>query len=179
MNNLFLTGKIGVGKSTVLKEVLERVNISIGGYITERIIHGPIRTYVIRSLYDNVEKFTIAKINSIDWSKEIFIDSFDTHIPLIIDNSIKNRDLIVLDELGSVENNIHIFTSKIYELLDSDRIVLGVLKDYDCEFLNNIRERDDVVIVEITEDNRNSILDDIIDILESLGVPFKKETSLK
>ena len=63
MNNLFLTGKIGVGKSTILKKILEKINTSIGGYVTERIINPPIKTYRIRSLYDGIQKFSIANIN--------------------------------------------------------------------------------------------------------------------
>ncbi len=175
MNNLFLTGKIGIGKTTVLKEVLEGINLSIGGYTTERIIDGPMRIYTARSLYDDARECTLAKIDSRDWSKEIFTEAFNTEILSILDDSFKDRDLIVLDELGFVENDIHSFTSKIYELLDSDKIIFGILKDYDCEFLNNIRARKDVVILNITEQNRDSISGNALEILKSFGAPIKRE----
>lgn len=177
MHNLFLTGKIGIGKSTILENVLERINVSIGGYITERNIQGHIKTFTIRSLYDGVEKHTIANINTIDKSKEIFLDSFKTGIPSILDKSLHDRDLIVLDELGFMENNIALFTDKVYELLDSSKPVIGVLKDFDCEFLNSIRNRNDVIVLEITKENRDIILDNIISILKSFGVAFKDENS--
>lgn len=172
MNNLFLTGKVGIGKSTVLKEVLKRINLPIGGYVTERIINGHIRTYTIKSLYDGVEKFTIARVNQKDGSKKVFIDSFDTGILSILNKSLKDKDVIVLDELGFMEDDIDIFTSKIYELLDSEKIILGILKKHDCKFLNNIRARDDVIIVEITKENRDSILNKVLDIMRSFNVPL-------
>lgn len=177
MNNLFLTGKIGVGKSTLLKKILEEIDLSIGGYITEKRIEEHIKTFTIRSLYNYIEKYPIAKVDRRTFSKEIFIDNFKYGITSTLDKSLKNRDLIVMDELGFMEQDIDPFTSKVFELLDSNKIILGVLKDYDCHFLNSIRARDDVLVIEITEKNRNYIYQEIIDMLKDFGVPFKKTTS--
>lgn len=177
MYNLFLTGEKRIGKSTTLRHVIERVNLSIGGYITERNIQDNTKSFTVRSLYDGIEKHIIANVNIKDKSKEVFLDSFETGLSTILDNSLKNRDIIVLDELGFMENNVDIFTSKVYELLDSEKPVFGVLKDFDCKFLNKIRNRDDVIVIEITKENRDTILDKIVSILKSFGVIFKKENS--
>lgn len=169
MNNLFLTGEIGIGKTTVLKNVLEKINLSIGGYTTDRTIDGPIRTYTARALYDETEKVTLAKIDSTDWTKEVFKEAFDTEILSILNYSFQNKDLIVLDELGFAENDIYSFTSTIYKLLDSNKIVFGILKDYDCEFLNTIRSREDIIILNITHQNRDSISSEALEILKSFS----------
>ena len=137
------------------------------------------KAFVIRSLYDYTEKHTIANIDEQNNQKKIFVETFDTKLVSILDNSLKKRNFIVLDELGFMENDIEPFTSKVYELLDSDKPVFGVLKDYNCNFLNNIRSRDDVIVIKITEENRDIILDRIIDILKSFGVPFKEENSFR
>ncbi|MCF6465514.1 hypothetical protein C3E90_06385 [Clostridium sp. Cult2] len=167
VNNLFLTGKIGVGKSTILKNALKELNLSIGGYVTERIFEGYYRKYIVKSLYDNMEEYIIVRVDSRDNSKEGFMEAFENGVISILDKSLKHRDLIVLDELGCVENDIDIFTSKVFELLNSKKIVFGILKDDYCSFLNDIRSRDDVIIIRITEENRDYILDHIINILES------------
>ncbi len=173
MNNLFLTGKKGVGKSTLLNKIIKEVDLSIGGYITEKKIEEHIKTFTIVSLYDYTEKYPIAKINIKKYSKEIFVDNFKYPIVTLLDKSLKNRDLIVMDELGFMENNIEPFTSKVYEILDSNKIVFGVLKDFDCEFLNNIRTRKDVCIIEVTKNNRDYLHREIIDIMKSFNIPFK------
>lgn len=173
MNNLFLTGKIGVGKTTLLKKVLKRIDLSVGGYTTEKNIQNDTKTFTIKSLYDGTENHTMAHVNKSNYSKKIFTKTFDTYLPSIIQRSFENRDLIVLDEIGFMEDQIHVFTSKIYEILDSDKFVFGVIKDYDCEFLNKIRNRTDVTIIEITEDNRNHIINDIMEILKSFNIPLK------
>ncbi|NMB07445.1 MAG: hypothetical protein GX981_03520 [Tissierellia bacterium] len=173
MNNLFLTGKKGVGKSTIINKIIEKVNCSIGGYITEKQVENNIKTFTIISLYNNKDRYPIAKINEKNFEKKIFTDNFKHHIPLTLDKSLKNRDLIILDELGFMENNIEPFTGKIYEILDSNNVVFGVLKDYNCTFLNNIKSRDDVLVIEITQNNRDTIEQEIINILKEINVPFK------
>lgn len=177
MKNLFLTGDIEVGKSTILKKILEKINMTMGGYITEKHIRDNTKTFIVKSLYNCVENHTIAKVNTKKRSKEVFLDSFESKLPSILDNSLKNRDLIVLDELGFMENHVGEFTSKVYEILDSKKPAFGVIKDFDCEFLNTIRNREDVIVVEITKNNRDFILEKITSILKDFGVKFKKETS--
>lgn len=177
MHNLFLTGEIGIGKSTILKDILERVNSTIGGYITERDIQDNIMTFTTRSLYNGGEEYTIAKVNRMTKSKEVFVDAFEIGLKSVLDNSLKGRDLIVLDELGFMEENIEVFTSKVEELLDSEIPILGVLKDHNCKFLNNIRNRDDVIVIEITKENRNAIIYKLISILKSFGLEFKRRNS--
>jgi len=177
MYNLFLTGEIRIGKTTILQNALEKVNSSIGGYITERNNKGDMTTFTVRSLYDCVEKFEIATINTKEKTKNIFKDSFEIRLPSILDNSFNNRDLIILDELGFMENDIDSFTSRIYRILDSEKPVFGVLKDFDCEFLNNIKNRDDTILLTITERNRDTILDEVLNILKSFGISIKNQNS--
>ncbi|GFN34747.1 nucleoside-triphosphatase [Tepidimicrobium xylanilyticum] len=167
MNNLFLTGRIGIGKSTILKKVLNNIDLSIGGYITERIYEGYYRRYIAKSVKNPNEQYTIVRSDSRDNSKIWFPEAFEKGLAPLLDKSLKSDDIIVLDELGSSEKNIDVFTSKIFELLDSQKIVFGVLKDEDCEFLNNIRNRKDVMIIRITEGNRDHIWQEIINTLKS------------
>lgn len=168
MKNIFLTGKKRVGKSTLIQNILERLNLPVGGYITERTIENNKRSYIIKSLYDHSESYPIANINDMNCTREIFFDSFDTGIVSILEKSFKNRDIIILDELGFFENDSKKFKHKIYELLDSDKIILGVIKDYDCKFLNDIRKRDDISLIEVTEENREDVLDELMKIISNL-----------
>ena len=95
------------------------------------------------------------------------MDSFDVGIVSILEKSVKNKDIIILDELA-FENNSKDLNIKIYELLDSDKIILGTLKDYDCEFLNNIRKRNDISLIEVTKENREKIFDELAKTINNL-----------
>jgi nucleoside-triphosphatase len=165
LKNLFLTGKKGIGKTTLLKKVLDKLDVSIGGYTTQRLFEGYYRKYVAKSLYDNKE-YPIIRVDSRDDSKVWFHEVFEENLVPLLDKSLE-RDLIVLDELGCSENNIIKFTSKVFEILDSSKIVFGVLKEDNCEFINNIKKRKDVTLITVTEENRDYLLDEILSILKS------------
>lgn len=165
MKNLFLTGKKGVGKTTLLKKSLDKLDVPIGGYTTQRVFEGYYRKYIAKSLYDN-EEYQIIRVDSRDDSKVWFPDVFEKNLVPLLDKSLE-RDLIVLDELGCSENGIIRFTSKIFELLDSPKIVFGVLKEDNCAFLNRIKERRDVTIITVTKDNRDYLMDEILSILKT------------
>ena len=167
LNNIFLTGPVGVGKSTILYNALKELDVSLGGYITQRVYQKDYMKFIVKSLYD-MEQHTIIEIDTNRNLKRVFTEVFENGLIHILDKSIDHSDLIVLDELGIAENDIEIFTTKVFQLLDSKKIVFGVLKDSDCEFLNQIRNRDDVIIIRITEENRDHILEEILGILRDL-----------
>jgi len=169
LKNIFLTGKKYIGKSTLIQNTLSRLNLSVGGYVTERIIKDNDRIYIVKSLYDNSESYLIANVDATDYSREVFIDSFDTGIVSMLERDLKDKDIIVLDELGFFENDSEKFKCKIYELLDSDKIILGTIKDYDCEFLNNIKKRDDVLLIEVTKENREKTLGELVEIISNMS----------
>lgn len=173
MKNLFLTGDIKVGKTTILKHILKKVDVSIGGYITDRSYQDNTRKFTALSLYDNVSAFNIAKVDRDTFDKKIYLDTFKIHLVSLIEKSMKYRDMVVLDELGFMEDSISPFKKQIFSLLDSSTPVFGIIKKYDCDFLNSIRNRDDVIVVEITESNRDNIESYVIDILKSFNIKFK------
>ncbi|WP_461614061.1 nucleoside-triphosphatase [Clostridium sp. Marseille-QA1073] len=177
MKNLFLTGEIGVGKSTLLKKLIEKINTSIGGYVTERVIDNNILKYNLISLYDGIEEYSISQmpLNRHSNNPEVFLSSFNEGAFSILEKSFYERNVVIMDELGFMESKAYRFQNIVLRLLDSSKTVIGVLKKRDCEFLNNIRNRKDVIIIEVTEENRNILLEKLITILVSFEVPLKKK----
>lgn len=167
MKNLFLTGKVGIGKSTILLNALEEIDISMGGYITKRVYKEANMKFIVNALDDPLEEYAIIEVDTKKNLKMVYKESFETGLVQILDRGLKYRDIIILDEIGIVENDIEIFTSKVFQLLDSEKIVFGVLKDADCNFLNKVKNRDDVIIIEITEENRDYISEKVLDELNS------------
>ncbi|GAA0121151.1 MAG: methyltransferase domain-containing protein [Clostridium argentinense] len=179
MKNLFLTGEIGVGKSTLLKKLIEKINTSIGGYVTERVIDNNTLKYNLISLYDGTEEYTISKmpLNGCSNDIEIFLSSFNEGIFSVLEKSFHERNAIIMDELGFMESKAYKFKDIVLKLLDSSNTVIGVLKKRDCEFLNSIRNRNDVVILEVTKENRDCLLEELLAILNKFEVPLKKESA--
>ncbi|MEW9080155.1 nucleoside-triphosphatase [Terrisporobacter glycolicus] len=178
MKNIFITGDIRIGKSTVIKKVLDLLkenyenNIKIGGYKCCRniIIENHLTKYefFLVSLRD-LSSYKIIEnrvINNSD-NVEIFTGNFNLYSEKLNDD-LKNCHLIILDEIGCAESNSYEFIDSLNKVLDSDKAVLGVLKKKNCSLINDIKKRDDLLLLEIDENNRDFIYKDIYKILFNL-----------
>ncbi|MCY6369785.1 nucleoside-triphosphatase [Clostridium ganghwense] len=173
MKNLFLTGAIGVGKSTLLKKVLEKLYNSIGGFKTEGLLRDNKKTYQMISLYDGSYGYEIGTIKITNENKQKYTTVFDDIGVQIIQNSLIDREVIVMDELGVIEADALIFQKVVKECLDSEKIVLGVLKKHKNSFLDYIKNREDTIVIEVTKENRESLEEYIIHILIGWNVRIK------
>lgn len=173
MKNILLTGHTGVGKTTLLYKIIERLNLSIGGFKVDRYINQigstETKTFILSSLFNGIDNFIIAKLRSTDSSFDmnIFPEEFEKASIAVMNRSIMERDVIVLDEIGVMESNSPLFKQSIIDSFESPKLVIGILKDRDAPFLNSIRNRDDVDIINVTCENRSSLLQTILDMLQN------------
>ena len=65
--------------------------------------------------------------------------------------------LILMDEIGFAESNAEEFRQAVLDVLDGDCPVLGVLRKDETPFLRQLRERPDVLLLTVTEENRDLI----------------------
>lgn len=172
MKNIFLTGEIQIGKTTLLNKIIEMINLSIGGFQVDRTIeqgeNSSKKEFYITSLINGVDTYKIATITSENncFNTTPYADAFNTAADKIILESLKCRDVIVLDELGFLESKAEKFQNAVFEALNSDKLVLGVIKPRPIPFLDKIRNRDDVIVIEVTKENRDKLLESIISIIE-------------
>lgn len=166
MKNLFFTGDINEGKSTVIKHLIKQINIKkedIGGFYTRAYLEN-----------DKVKGFYIEPINfslkNPDIKNKIIgytpdgirwigvTNTFEGFGVDILDYCINcDFKLIVMDELGFFENEAYRFQQKVHEILSSDKKILGVIKPLSTPFMDSIRKRKDVIEVEITRNNRETM----------------------
>jgi nucleoside-triphosphatase len=84
---------------------------------------------------------------------EIYSDIFDTYGADIVASS-GSRGLIILDELGVLEDHSPVFRRAVMDKLDGAVPALGVLKQADGDFLAELRSRSDIEIILLTRENR-------------------------
>lgn len=167
MKNIFITGKKGVGKSTLLKKIIEEIDCSIGGFVEEKLLGKELYFFNVISLYDLNDIYIIGSYDVKKKSLHPLIENFNIISENILLKSLYHRELIVLDELGFLEEGSELFKETIYKILDSNKPVLGVLKECNTDFINKIKSRNDVHIIKIDEDNRNLMKDEILELLQS------------
>ena len=160
MKNILITGKPGIGKTTIIKKVISNINLKTGGFYTEEIRENRIRVgFKIKSI-DGKERILAHK----DY-KSIYrvgkygvnINSFESTGVKAIEKALEEAELIVVDELGKMELYSKKFQTSVIKALDSDKIVLGVIQQRENPFLDKIRKRNDVRFIFINEKNRDEV----------------------
>lgn len=67
-----------------------------------------------------------------------------------------------MDELGFLESNAPKFCHKVLEVLDGPYTVLGAVKPRNTAFLERVRCHKKVMLYQITENNRNTLYQQMI-----------------
>ncbi len=156
--NILLTGNPGVGKTTIIKRVTSGLK-NIGGFFTEEIKEEGkrigFRIVTIdgkKGILAHKEKgeFMIGKYSvNIKDLEEIAVES--------VFSAIKEKEIVIIDEIGKMEILSSKFREVVMEALDSPKIVIGVIHKENSGFFKKIKERKDVELIEVRFDNRNHI----------------------
>lgn len=172
MKNLFITGSIGIGKSSVIRNVILPYINDIGGYYVQRLfVEDKCKGFCLCFISDNQEYVLKKDIKSIDDEQMAFLINkgkrwifnngvFERYAVNSLENDLckKNR-LLLLDEVGGMELLCPRFKEKLYEILDSDLPCLGVIK-------SDVNSKKLIKHVE-PEDSYMSIKKDFIDYLNN------------
>lgn len=166
MKNIIITGNVNIGKSTVLKKVLDMLGINsqyISGLKTQSCLRqSKITRYYMEPINIGIKLPRIEKRIigiGVDGNKvQSFTSNFEKFGVKVLDNCLNNTSkLVVIDELGVFEKYAYNFQRKIHQVLNSNKLVIAVIKQVSVPFLNEIRSRQDVLLYEITECNRDII----------------------
>lgn len=170
--NIFLTGKINVGKSTAISKFLERYLIEsslIAGFKTKPFYErGALEGYYIESQIPGENTTILQSLVGIngDFGKGKYCygiaETFEKKAVHILCESLKiPNSIILMDELGFFEKDAEKFKEQVHRTLDSDHRVLGVIKEKRNPFLDSITERKDVKVITVTLENRDIIVEEI------------------
>lgn len=160
VKNWLLTGKPGVGKTTLLRSLLPSLRARVGGFFTEEIREGGKRVgFKLRDLEG--KEGILAHIHlrgpyrvgrygvRIETMEEIGVPA--------LRRAVAEKDLVVLDEIGRMELFCRPFREEIFTALDSTKPVLGVLQQRAQPLFPSLQERKDTRILEVTLKNRDHL----------------------
>ncbi|MGB9843864.1 MAG: nucleoside-triphosphatase [Caldisericia bacterium] len=157
--NIFIEGDIKSGKTYVLDNVLKKLNIKYGGFKTIPIYKkGKKVGFKLKDILTNDEN--IVALYNIDGNLIINSDVFNELGVNSLENALKNTDLVVMDELGFLEDNSNKFKEKVFEVLNSDKKVIAVIKEKKNIFLNEISKLGKVY--KVIDSYKENLIDEII-----------------
>ena len=172
IRHIFLTGEKQVGKSTLWRKVLERSGISPGGFQTlEYLVNGCFRGYRLHGLGRVPERFGNDVPISVFLRRKLHLpvtESFNIFGTALLRLALEDGGFILMDELGIFERDAADFRQAVADCLNGDCHVLGVLQKADDPFLEAILKRPDVLVFTVTKENRDELVEPLLDALAQL-----------
>jgi nucleoside-triphosphatase len=158
--NLLITGVPGIGKSTLVKKLAEELKPfkPVGFYTDEIRVDGARKGFQLVSLdgrkrnlahVDMRSRVTVGKYRVNVYGLEKFLNALD------LENS--GDGLVIIDEIGKMECLSRRFRALIGELLEQDRIVIATVAQSGSEMIENVKQRDDVTLLNLTKHNREDM----------------------
>lgn len=177
---LLIEGQSKSGKSTILLESIRKYKDYIGGFFSQRLIDecGDVVGFRLLSI-DEVTSVqckynpTMANVFLVKTSKgwvkneEVF-----QKYGIEILNKSKNKDFIVMDEVGGIELNITEFKEGLYDIFRSNKPCIGILKSkYNYKAMENVRvtNSDNIIF-------RDKFISDIKEIFQGEILSYSTET---
>lgn len=163
MKNIFLTGEVGIGKSTVILKTLALLpTVSFGGFRTVSAI--PVTKGSMLDVF--IEKAWAAAPHDLTnlvgtrWGNGRFTpypEIFDTQGVSILSSAPADAAFILMDELGVMEAGAVRFHRAVTAALDGPLPVFGAIKPKHSDFLDAVRAHPRSVVFDVTENNRDEL----------------------
>lgn len=159
--HLFLTGERQVGKSTLLRRVMQAHDWHCSGFETRAlIIDGQRRGFTLhgRVPLEPFQNDCVVCVRVAEKRSVPVLPVFEENGTAILRVSLSAPEpIILMDELGRLEREARAFCAQVLACLDSDKHVIGVLQQCDAPLIEAIRARKDVRILTVTEENRDAL----------------------
>ena len=167
--NILLTGKPGIGKTTVIVNILDVIKkLRVVGFYTREIRQDNIRKGFelidlsgrkrLLSHVDIKSPYRVGKYG-------VDVNGFDEFLGAIefFDSS---TDLIVIDEIGKMEAYSVKFNVLLGRILDSETSVIATVALKGAGIIAQIKRRPDIRLLKVTLDNRERLVKDIPALLD-------------
>lgn len=156
-NHLFLTGRKGVGKSTLVRKLLATYQGRLGGFFTVKtqcVVPGQTTVHLLRADRNEIPSrenllFCCGRRDQSAAGRFDVLGCAALAIP--------SPELWVMDELGPHEEQAADFCRVVEAILDGPVPVIGVLQQADAAFLRRVAAHPRVQVVEVTEENRDDL----------------------
>ncbi len=156
--NIFVTGPPRCGKSTLIEKLILRIEKPATGFFTREIKEKGRRTgFSITTLdgkrgvlaHENIKgRFRVGKYGlNLEDIDRVAVPSMLPAIP---------GEIVVIDEVGKMECFSSLFRETLIKVLDSQHHVIGSIAQKGDQFIQEIRNRDDVLLVNVSEKNRDT-----------------------
>lgn len=169
-----ISGPFGIEKTDTLKRIIEMLKekeISVGGMVTDPIMENNRRVGYQVMDWQSKEKAVFAHI-SLDLPEEvngygIDLDTLNEVGVKSIRKAAENNDVILVDEIGKMQVKSEKFNKTVKAAMEVDKpMILTFQKKSRNPLLQDIRRRDDVRMLELTDVNKDLLPYKVVDLID-------------
>ena len=171
--HIILQGERGAGKSSLIRKLVKEIQCPAGGYLTRAVFnkekgYKEICMYPAAFIYDPGDQDTLARENgklcgiTMNGVKEVHPEVFDTYGTQLI-HAASKKELIIMDEIGFIEEKAEQFQKAVLSAFDSNIPVLAAIKakNFSTPFLEAVRSHENVRLIELDETNRDEVYEQL------------------
>lgn len=157
---ILLVGAPGIGKTTIVRDVISSAVGYFGGFYTVAMLEGTGRTGFEIVTLDGKRVPLAAKDGNPHGPRvgayRVNIESIDNYAVPAIVKAAKNGKIVVIDEIGPMEVLSNAFRSSVRDMVQNpDVVVFGTIVQRHCEFADEIKAHPRVHLIGLTRANRN------------------------
>jgi nucleoside-triphosphatase len=157
-----LTGVPMVGKTTALKQVIERVGIkNCGGFVTEALLDSTGERYGFTLVTLDGQNGMLAHVAHESKHKVgkygVILNALETIGLNSILNALASKDFVIIDEIAPMQWSSELFQLAVMDVLTSSIPLIGTISSESHPCFNEIKERSGVELYELTLENRDEV----------------------
>ncbi len=168
--NLLLTGRPGVGKTTIMIRLAKVLGDRVDGFYTQELRERGRRTGFLLNSMDGREGLlahTDLKQGPKVGRYTVNLDDLDAIGTASIERATRAGRIVFLDEIGKMELLSKSFKREVLRALDSPSRVVATVRERADDFCDSLKKRDDVSLIRVTDSNRGDLPKRIIETLDS------------
>ncbi len=162
--HLLICGERGAGKSTLIRRLLEESDLRAAGFVTVRESKADENGCFPVYLHPAAKERRCGKENLVGLiggsGIRRFPEVFDTLGAACIRDS--GGDVLVMDELGFLEDEAEEFQAAALRALEGDKPVIAALKAKKTPFLDAVRASGKALVVTVDESNRDALFSELL-----------------
>ena len=167
---ILLTGRPGVGKTTIIKSIAERLGDAAGGFYTAEIREGGRRRGFKIITLDGEEGI----LSHMDTKGSPRVSRYGVNLRdleqigvVALRRAVAETDYVVVDEIGKMELFSEEFRQAVTEAIESDKPLVGSVMMNRNSWVDELKALPTVTVLEVTRDNREGMAQHVLDLVRS------------
>lgn len=165
---LLLTGRPGVGKTTVVKKAVQALEHDAGGFFTEEIRGAGGRRVGFRLVTLDGEEAVMAHVELRGEGRPrvsrygVDVAAIDRVGVAALRRAVASGGIVVVDEIGKMELTSDAFKEAVLDAVAGEVRVLGTVMRGSHPWVDDLKAREVVTVWEVTRDNRDQLVEEVV-----------------